>query len=169
MAETIQKTLFFLKFRRFPEVLEGRIFPISRTLSRFFRKFQVSRPYFFVNLDFFRVQDPRKSNGKVRFCRSRQKFQDLQIPDFLDPDPGFQDPILSVQTNFWISGFSDRGSRDLNFVDPDNFFRFPDPGSDLVGLDQFLDFWISGFSDRGSRDLNFVDLDKFFGFFLIFF
>ena len=68
-----------------------------------------------------------------------------------------------------ISGFSDRGSRDLNFVDPDNFFRLPDPGSDLVGLDQFLDFWISGFSDRGSRDLNFVDLDKFFGFFLIFF
>ena len=59
MAKTIQKTRFFLKFRGFPEVLEGRIFPISLALSRFFPKILGLETLFFINLDFLGSRDPR--------------------------------------------------------------------------------------------------------------
>ena len=97
MAKTIQKTRFFLKFRGFPEVLEGRIFPISLALSRFFPKILGLETLFFINLDFLGSRDPRNFNSKNTILPVQTKiFLDLRIWDFLDPDPGSPDPILSV-------------------------------------------------------------------------
>ena len=128
MAKTIQKTRFFLKFRGFPEVLEGRIFPISLALSRFFPKILGLETLFFINLDFLGSRDPRNFNSKNTILPVQTKiFLDLRIWDFLDPDPGSPDPILSVQINFWIS-------RSEIFLDPPGF---PGPQFFFVDLNNF--------------------------------
>ena len=74
MAKTIQKTRFFLKFRGFPEVLGGRIFPISLALSRFFPKILGLETLFFINLDFLGSRDPRILIQKPDFTGLDKKF-----------------------------------------------------------------------------------------------
>ena len=121
MAKTIQKTRFFLKFRGFPEVLEGRIFPISLALSRFFPKILGLETLFFINLDFLGSRDPRNFNSK--------------------------NTILPVQTKiFQISGF---GIFQTLILDPRiqfcrsrPIFGFPDPRIQFCRSRQFLDFRI---------------------------
>ena len=85
MVKTIQKTRFFLKFRGFPEVLEGRIFPISLALSRFFPKILGLETLFFINLDFLGSRDPRILIQKPDFTGLDKKF-------FRSPDLGFSRP-----------------------------------------------------------------------------
>ena len=159
MAKTIQKTRFFLKFRGFPEVLEGRIFPISLALSRFFPKILGLETLFFINLDFLGSRDPRNFNSKNTILPVQTKI--FQISGF----GIFQTLILDPRIQFCRSRqfldfriFQIGGSRDPNFVGLDQFLDFQIPGSNFVGLDNF---WISGFfgfPDRGSLGPNFVGL-----------